>query len=427
MSTQLCEPEVYPHLGELLSSSIFQDKAVENIIGSPLDGFLGNSPMSDGSSGLYDMFPSSLLNCDQGLNSMPFYNAGGFEMGHIDPSFMSAPSHAIERSSNCLHQNNHLTNYTLENEEADRISSSIISAMSQPNAQQRTSSKGNTNEVKKRRNRKKKEPLPPAAREEKRKRFLEKNRIAAGKCRERNKRKWDRVQEQCTLLEVQNKALREEYREVEGEMVRLRSLVEEHKDCGDEGLDAWIERYKTVFDASKTIFEVGSCEPVQGSQTSRRSSGGLTLDGDNAPSSEDHKMGIGADSHLSIESSTRSPLSKSPQLNSGNSTFTSRQQDGSPTPIDVDMASFVTDDDVPSLLSSRKTSTASISPASLASAHRKIPSPADSGVDMTLGVDMSYSKVGMDQNQDLVVFVQDEGLISDTSFFSLCSFTGLEN
>ena len=423
---QLCEPEVYPHTDELSSFSIFQNKVVENTIGSSLDGFLSNSPISDGSSGMNDMFASSLLNCDQGLNSMPFYNTSEFETGHIDPSFVSAPSHTIERSSNSLYQNNQFTNYTQENEEADRISSSIISAMNQPNAQQQTPSKGNTNEVKKRRHRKKKEPLPPAAREEKRKRFLERNRIAAGKCRERNKRKWGCVQEQCFLLEVQNKALREEYREAEREMVRLRGLVEEHKGCGDELLDAWIERYKTDFDASKTIFEVGRCEPVQVSQTSRRSISGLALDEDNVPSSEDHKMGIGTDPQLSIKSPTRSPLSKSSQLNPGNSTFTSRQQDSSPPPIDVDMAPFVSHDDVPSLLSSRKTSTASISPASPADAHGKIPSPADSGVDMTSEVDLSYSKVGMDQNQGLV-FGQDEELIPDAIFFSLCNFTGLEN
>lgn len=260
MSAQICEPAAYTHLDELLNTSIFNDRAVENFTDLPVNGVSSDSLLFNDSAG-FDLLPTlnrPVFNNQQFVENLPYYGTGQFQMGHIDPKLVSGSSAGLdgggalpcETSSDLLPQTNYFVQYDQETQDPAQISSSIISAISPAITQHPiTQSPPSTNNPKagpQRRRRRKKAPLPPAVQEQKRQAFLAKNRVAAVKCREKNRRKWERVGEECDSLKMLNKVMREDIGNLIEEMRRLRSLVGEHGDCGDERLSKWIEGYKDL-------------------------------------------------------------------------------------------------------------------------------------------------------------------------------------
>lgn len=81
----------------------------------------------------------------------------------------------------------------------------------------------------------------PEEEEEKRNKFLERNRAAASKCRQK-KKEWTSDLEQTKIdLETRNAQLRMEFNGLQGEVSRARALLMTHASCHDINIDKWLE------------------------------------------------------------------------------------------------------------------------------------------------------------------------------------------
>ncbi|KAI1496751.1 hypothetical protein F5X99DRAFT_413784 [Biscogniauxia marginata] len=91
------------------------------------------------------------------------------------------------------------------------------------------------------RKQKTKEEVDPDVEGTKRNRFLERNRVAATKCRQK-KKEWVSDLEGAKLtLETQNSHLQVEYNGLVDELGRVRSELMAHANCNDANIDKWIE------------------------------------------------------------------------------------------------------------------------------------------------------------------------------------------
>ncbi|KAI0897786.1 hypothetical protein F4806DRAFT_494517 [Annulohypoxylon nitens] len=75
----------------------------------------------------------------------------------------------------------------------------------------------------------------------KRNRFLEKNRVAATKCRQKKKEWVSDLEETRFGLESQNNHLQLEYSSLRNEITQIKSQLMEHASCNDPNIDKWIE------------------------------------------------------------------------------------------------------------------------------------------------------------------------------------------
>jgi hypothetical protein len=95
--------------------------------------------------------------------------------------------------------------------------------------------------AKKKRGRKKKS-LTPAQKSAARKKFLERNRVAASKCREKKREKTDRLLQWRTTLEAENRSLIAQADEARDEVNILKSLIMMHSSCSDPALLEWVRK-----------------------------------------------------------------------------------------------------------------------------------------------------------------------------------------
>lgn len=75
----------------------------------------------------------------------------------------------------------------------------------------------------------------------KRNRFLERNRVAATKCRQKKKEWVSDLEETRFGLESQNNHLQMEYSNLRDEITHIKSQLMEHASCSDRNIDKWIE------------------------------------------------------------------------------------------------------------------------------------------------------------------------------------------
>ena len=71
--------------------------------------------------------------------------------------------------------------------------------------------------------------------------FLERNRIAASKCRQRKKEWVSGLEEAKNGLETQNSQLQMEYNGLLGEVSRMKNQIMAHASCHDPNIDKWID------------------------------------------------------------------------------------------------------------------------------------------------------------------------------------------
>jgi len=81
------------------------------------------------------------------------------------------------------------------------------------------------------RKRKRKRQLTPAEEQAKRTKFLERNRLAANKCRRKKKRQADHLKEKKTTLEAENKLLKLQLGETRDEVNTLQNIIMMHALC----------------------------------------------------------------------------------------------------------------------------------------------------------------------------------------------------
>lgn len=89
----------------------------------------------------------------------------------------------------------------------------------------------------------KKKPMSKEQEEAKRKKFLERNRVAADKCRQ-NRKKWiDDLQNKAHFFGADNSAKKAQLEDLEHEIIQLRSLIFIHsRSCNENDIVNWIEQ-----------------------------------------------------------------------------------------------------------------------------------------------------------------------------------------
>jgi cyclic AMP-dependent transcription factor ATF-2 len=115
--------------------------------------------------------------------------------------------------------------------------------------------------------------------EQKRNKFLERNRIAASKCREKKKLYVSELEETKIGLEAQHAHLQIEYNALIGEISGLKHHLMAHAKCNDPNIDRWLnnEARKFVETSNEifgqfTPFGPGQPPPLTGSPRSRNDS-----------------------------------------------------------------------------------------------------------------------------------------------------------
>jgi hypothetical protein len=229
-------------------------------------------------------------------------------------------------------------------------------------------------------------------------------------------------------LEAQNKVLKEKRSELKAEVDILAKLVREHRKCENKEMKDWVGEQKTEKADSEFELDFGlQNKSVEGLPGRRRSTSSAQDDGENAQTEEDHPLAMATASGTTLNVQTQTLASESHLASSSYRNNPQSQNDSITALMDmnIDMTQFIEDDSVLELSSSRKTSTASTDfDLDFEQAVKKAPSPADSGVDMTSDVDMSYGKAETGQGEELRVVGLDEKLIPNGGIFSMCHFGG---
>ncbi|KAG8158713.1 hypothetical protein KVR01_011156 [Diaporthe batatas] len=119
---------------------------------------------------------------------------------------------------------------------------------------------------------------------EKRKKFLEKNRIAASKCREKKKKWVHDLEYNKSQLERLNMELRLEHRGLISELNQTKSMLMSHADCNDPNITEWLNHQarRIVQSTGSSLFSIPnplSTYPPQGQpRNSSIVSGGSMVD-----------------------------------------------------------------------------------------------------------------------------------------------------
>ncbi|KUI52628.1 Cyclic AMP-dependent transcription factor ATF-7 [Cytospora mali] len=110
---------------------------------------------------------------------------------------------------------------------------------------------------------------PQKRRSHKRQKFLEKNRIAASKCREKKKKWVHDLEHNKSELERQNFELRLEHRNLVNELSQTKNMLMNHSACKDPNIDRWLdnEARRIVQTAGASVF---SANPLAYAPTNAR-------------------------------------------------------------------------------------------------------------------------------------------------------------
>jgi hypothetical protein len=103
----------------------------------------------------------------------------------------------------------------------------------------------------------KKGPTPNGEENAKRTKYLERNRIASSKCRQKRKDRAHELEESKTEIEAEHVELQREYGILLGEVSMIKNLLVRHAGCKDPNIDRWIglEAKKFVQQSSHDLEE----------------------------------------------------------------------------------------------------------------------------------------------------------------------------
>ncbi|KAL3423259.1 bZIP transcription factor [Phlyctema vagabunda] len=109
--------------------------------------------------------------------------------------------------------------------------------------------------VKKRRNRKKKQPPTEDEARFKRERFLERNRIAASKCRTKKKQSTSQLEAKLREFQAERKRMEYDIHLVMSELDLYREELQKHARCGNQAIEIWLNaRADAVADKLSSVY-----------------------------------------------------------------------------------------------------------------------------------------------------------------------------
>ncbi|KAH8801693.1 hypothetical protein F5884DRAFT_757343 [Xylogone sp. PMI_703] len=126
-----------------------------------------------------------------------------------------------------------------------------------PTAAAAAQAEGEPAPVKKTRQRKKKKQPSKEEMENKRKKFLERNRLAASKCRSKRKDWTQALEQRYKELTVQHNQLVAEYEGVKAEIDCLKTQLMMHKSCNDESVQKWLQ-----MEAERAVENLRGSQPM---------------------------------------------------------------------------------------------------------------------------------------------------------------------
>ncbi|KAH0602769.1 uncharacterized protein H6S33_008419 [Morchella sextelata] len=84
-------------------------------------------------------------------------------------------------------------------------------------------------------------PIPPVEDDKRRKKFLERNRVAASKCRQKKKLWMQKLEENARNAQLSAKNLREQVTALKDEMLNLKGMLLKHTGCGCPQIQTYLE------------------------------------------------------------------------------------------------------------------------------------------------------------------------------------------
>ncbi|KAI5836859.1 hypothetical protein DFP73DRAFT_458946, partial [Morchella snyderi] len=84
-------------------------------------------------------------------------------------------------------------------------------------------------------------PLPLIEDDKRRKKFLERNRVAASKCRQKKKLWMQKLEENARNAQLNAKNLREQVTALKDEMLNLKGMLLKHTGCGCPQIQTYLE------------------------------------------------------------------------------------------------------------------------------------------------------------------------------------------
>lgn len=139
----------------------------------------------------------------------------------------------------------------------------------------------------------------------KRNRFLERNRVAATKCRQKKKEWVSDLEETRFGLEGQNSHLQLEYSSLRNEITHIKSQLMEHASCSDPNINKWIEN-----EAKR--FVLGTGERYDQMLTNMSSAPAMIARHENFPFTSGYPTGSGSELLSPVTPSHRGSISFTP-------------------------------------------------------------------------------------------------------------------
>jgi hypothetical protein len=225
---------------------------LDHILGNPGSAFLDKNVSATNSVSMFGT--SSQATQMQGLASChdPLYNSAGLGVPSlndwtVDMKQTASPARIMTQIDNDTGRRTSLRygQITPVDSPPDDSSPPTQKAARQSSANHRRDNSAQSSEtpkVKKPRKSKKK-PMTKEQEESKRKKFLERNRVAADKCRQ-NRKKWiDDLQTKAHYFGADNTAKRAQLEELEQEIMQMRSLLFIHsRSCNEKDIVSWVEQ-----------------------------------------------------------------------------------------------------------------------------------------------------------------------------------------
>ena len=265
------------------------------LFGNP---FEGSSVQQD--SNLASPYPFDFESLLEGYqNNNPSSNQGDFAPDLVNPYLVIDSS---STTTGKLYNDEFLPPYQLA-ESTDARSAPIVNSNSIKVEEEAhtpcsaaTDSKSEDNvpaSPKKRRNRKRKAQPTPAEKDAKRQKFLARNRVAATKCRAKNRQRMDYIQDKYAALETENAILQLELSNTKDEIENLRKLVMMHRECNHPNLSVETGNAQMV-----TEVPDGSPAILLGQNSSIEASPPASRDGGIGPTVQENLLSIHVDTEL---------------------------------------------------------------------------------------------------------------------------------
>lgn len=173
--------------------------------------------------------------------SMAYLDSNNYQVNQGYPGFGPAISAGLNYQSEYGYSGAGTAGAPILNHQNKQPQSEDPAQSSNSIRRQSSSERSDPTPKKRRKSRKTKKTLSDAEQDVKRDKFLERNRYAASKCREKKKRYTENLQDRHDRSKDENDRLYNTVAELKFQVGELKSRLHEHVGCNDPGINDWIQ------------------------------------------------------------------------------------------------------------------------------------------------------------------------------------------